>query len=79
MTDEEIDFSGIPSQAGRPGWQRPGLFGGPVGALRKAALGEKLLLLEADVLEFFAARGEGAPEQMNAVLREYVEQQRKLA
>jgi uncharacterized protein (DUF4415 family) len=79
MTDEEIDFSDIPRQAGRPGWRRPGLLGGPVGALRKAALAEKLLLVEPDVLEFFKKSGDDAPERMNTVLREYVEQQRKRA
>jgi uncharacterized protein (DUF4415 family) len=47
--------------------------------LRRAALAEKLLLVEPDVLEFFNASGDGAPERMNAVLREYVEQQRKRA
>jgi uncharacterized protein (DUF4415 family) len=79
MTDDEIDFSDIPNQAGRPGWRRVGLFGGPAGALRKAALAEKLLLVEPDVLEFFEASGEGVPQRMNTVLREYVEQHRKRA
>jgi hypothetical protein len=79
MTDEEIDFSDIPRQAGKPGWRRPGLLGGPVGALRKAAFAEKLLLVESDVLAFFQESGEDAPERMNSVLREYVEQQRKRA
>ncbi len=77
MRDEDIDFSDIPNQAGKPGGYRPGLFGGPVGALRRAALAEKLLLVDADVLEFFRKAGESAPERMNAVLREYVEEQRK--
>ena len=49
------------------------------GALRKAALAEKLLLVESDVLAFFQESGEDAPERMNSVLPEYVEQQRKRA
>ena len=79
MPDEEIDFSDIPNQAGKGGWDRPGLYGGAAGTLRRAALAEKMLLVEPDVLEFFNASGEGAPERMNAVLREYVEEQRKRA
>jgi uncharacterized protein (DUF4415 family) len=79
MPDEEIDFSDIPNQAGKGCWRRPGLFGGPAGALRQAAFAEKMLLVEPDVLEFFSASGDGAPERMNAVLRKYVEEQRKRA
>jgi uncharacterized protein (DUF4415 family) len=79
MTDEEIDYSDTPSQAGKLGRRSSGMFCGPAGALRRAALAEKLLLVEPDVLEFFNASGDGAPERMNAVLRDYVERQRKRA
>jgi uncharacterized protein (DUF4415 family) len=77
--DEDIDLSDIPSQAGKGGWSRPGLLGGPVGELRRAALKEKLLLLDDKVAEFFNQSGEEAPAKMNAVLLEYVETHRKRA
>lgn len=79
MKDEDIDFSDIPRQTGAKNWHRPGLFGGPIGRLRRAALKEGILLVEPEVKEFFEKSGEGFGERMNAVLREYVETHRKTA
>ncbi|SNT24714.1 hypothetical protein SAMN05421770_10666 [Granulicella rosea] len=85
MRDEDIDLSDIPEQTGLAGWSRPGLYGGPVGALRLAEMRdkllaqEKLLLLDDRVIEFFKQTGGKAPEKMNAVLLEYVEAHRKSA
>ena len=79
MKNEDIDFSDIPQQAGLETWTRPGLFGGPVGKLRFAALKEKVLVLDEDVAEFFRNREDGSPDRMNAVLREYAETHRKRA
>jgi uncharacterized protein (DUF4415 family) len=79
MHDDDINLSDIPSQASKGGWTRPGVFGGPVGALRSAAMKEKLLLLDDKVVEFFKQSGEQAPAKMNAVLLEYVETHRKSA
>ena len=79
MQDEDIDFRETPSQAGKGGWTRPGMLGGPVGALRLEAMKRKLLLLDDKVVEFFNQSGEEAPAKMNAVLLEYVEAHRKSA
>ncbi len=73
MRDEDIDLSDIPEQTGLKNWSRPGLFGGPVGKIRLAALKEKVLLLDEDVIELLKKAGIATPEQLNAVLREYAE------
>jgi uncharacterized protein (DUF4415 family) len=73
MRDEDIDFSDIPEQRGLASWNRPGLFGGPVGKLRLAALKEKVLMLDEDVVELLKKAGDATPERMNAILREYAE------
>ena len=77
MRDEDIDFSDIPPQTGLKNWSRPGLFGGPVGKLRLAALKEKVLLLDEDVVELLKKAGDATPERMNAVLREHAEMRLK--
>lgn len=79
LTDDQIDFSDIPRQAGKGHWTRPGLFGGPLGALRRDALRERLLLLDPDVAEYFSDAGEGSADTMNHVLREYMERHQKSA
>jgi uncharacterized protein (DUF4415 family) len=78
MRDEDIDFSDIPSQAGKPGW-RPGLYPAATAEMRRAALAQKILILDDNVAEFFKASGDDAPAKMNAVLREYAETHRKNA
>jgi len=77
MRDEDIDLSDIPPQTGLKNWSRPGLFGGPVGKLRLAALKEKVLLLDEDVVELLKKTGDASPERMNAVLREHAEMRLK--
>lgn len=79
ITDDQIDFSDIPMQSGNGNWTRPGLFGGPLGAIRREALRERLLLLDADVAEYFSEDGEGSADTMNHVLREYMERHQKSA
>ena len=79
MGDEDIGLGDIPSQVGEVGWTRPGLLGGGVGALRREAMKERLLLLDEKVVEFFNARGEQAPAAMNAILLDYVETHKKSA
>ena len=79
MKDEDIDLSDIPEQTGVDNWTRPGLFGGPAGRLRKAALKEKVLFLDDDVVEGFRAMGDNSPQKMNTVLLEYLATHRKSA
>ena len=79
MREGDIDLSDIPAQSDLHTWTRPGLFGGAVGRLRLAALKEKVLVLDEDVVDFFKDEGASAPDRMNAVLREYVEAHRKSA
>ena len=79
MKDEDIDLSDIPEQSGLGNWTRPGLFGGPVGKLRREALKEKLLLLDEDVIDLFRETGDNSPDRMNAILREYAQARRKTA
>jgi uncharacterized protein (DUF4415 family) len=79
MKEEDIDLSDIPEQTGLNKWSRPGLFGGPAGRLRLAALKEKVLFLDEDVVEGFRALGDVSPQKMNAVLLEYLQSHRKSA
>jgi hypothetical protein len=85
IRDEDIDLSDIPEQTGLAGWNRPGLFGGPVGRVRLAEMKEKLiaegelLLVDEDVRKFFEESGGASHHRMNAVLREYVQSHRKSA
>ncbi len=79
MKDEDIDLSDIPQQTGVDNWTRPGLFGGPAGRLRQAALKEKVLFLDDDVVEGFRKIGDSSPQKMNAVLLEYLDTHRKSA
>jgi len=79
IKDEDIDCSDIPEQKGLDKWSRPGLLGGHVGELRRAAMREKLLYLDDRVVEFFNSGGDDAPARMNAVLLDYVESHRKRA
>ena len=66
MTDADIDYSDIPSQAGKK-WTRPGAL---VSAENKQQI---TLRLDADVLKFFKKTGKRYQSRINAVLREYVE------
>ena len=77
--DEEIDLTDIPAQGDLHTWARPGVFGGAEGKLRLAALKDKVLVLDKDVIEFFEEEGAGAPVRMNAVLREYGKAHRRRA
>ncbi|MDR3745010.1 MAG: hypothetical protein P4K80_02635 [Acidobacteriaceae bacterium] len=79
MKDKDIDLSDIPAQTDLKNWQRPGLFGGPAGRLRMAALKEKVLILDESVVEGFRAMGDVSPQKMNAVLLEYLSNHRKSA
>jgi len=93
MKDEDIDFSDIPSQAGKTGWVRGGLKERiaqriAANAERAAREGEgeapavapeMSVRLQADVLSFFRESGDASEERINAVLREYVETHRKSA
>jgi uncharacterized protein (DUF4415 family) len=79
MRDEDIDLSDIPEQTGLKNWTRPGLFGGPAGRLRMAALKEKVLILDESVVDGFRAMGDVSPQKMNAVLLEYLATHRKSA
>ncbi|MGB7191593.1 MAG: BrnA antitoxin family protein [Acidobacteriaceae bacterium] len=70
MTDEEIDYSDIPSQKGM-NWTRPG-------ALIPAENKQQITLrLDADLLRFFKKTGSRYQSRINAVLREYVEAQKR--
>ena len=75
MRDEDIDCSDIPPQTGLYKWSRPGIVGGAAGKMR----GEKQLLLDEQIVEFFEKCGGEASAPMNAVLLEYVEAHRKSA
>jgi uncharacterized protein (DUF4415 family) len=79
MKDEDIDLSDIPEQTDLKNWTRPGLFGGPAGRLRMAALKEKVLVLDENVVEGFRSMGDISPQKMNAVLLEYLATHRKSA
>ena len=65
MSDEDIDYSDIPSQAGKK-WTRPGAL---ISAENKQQL---TLRLDADVLRFFKKTGTRYQSRINAVLREYM-------
>jgi uncharacterized protein (DUF4415 family) len=70
MTDDDIDYSDTPSQAGKPGRRVLGpRFGNP----------QDVVALEPDVLEFFKETGELSATRINAALREYAETHRKNA
>ena len=72
MTDEEIDYSDIPSQKGMK-WTRPG-------ALIPTENKQQITLrLDADVLQFFKETGTRYQSRINAVLREYVNAHEKTA
>ena len=69
MTDADIDYSDIPSQAGKQ-WTRPG-------ALIPAENKQQITLrLDADVLSFFKKTGRRYQSRINAALREYVNAQK---
>ena len=70
MTDEDIDYSDTPSQAGKPGRR---IYGPRFGNV------QELVALEPDILAFFKESGDAPAGQINAVLREYVENHRKTA
>jgi uncharacterized protein (DUF4415 family) len=71
MQDEEIDCSDTPPLVGPPARR---LYGP-----RFHAKTEDLVVLEPDVVEFFRSTGELSAGRINAALRQYMEQQRKLA
>ncbi|WP_204520222.1 BrnA antitoxin family protein [Silvibacterium dinghuense] len=65
MTDDDIDYSDIPSQAGKL-WTRPG-------ALIPAENKQQITLrLDADIVTFFKETGSRYQSRINAVLREYM-------
>jgi len=68
MPDSAIDTSDLPEVIDWSGAVRGGLYR-PVKRLTS-------LRLDADVLEWFKARGDGYQTRINAALREYVEQHR---
>ena len=68
MPDSEIDTSDSPEGTDWRGAVRGGLYR-PVKRLTS-------LRLDADVVEWFKARGDGYQTRINAALREYVEQHR---
>lgn len=70
MSDEEIDYSDIPSQKGMK-WTRPG-------ALIPSENKQQITLrLDADLLRFFKKTGSRYQSRINAVLREYVDAHKK--
>jgi len=70
MTDEDIDYSDIPPQSG-VNWTRPG-------ALIPGENKQQITLrLDADLLRFFKKTGSRYQSRINAVLREYVEAQKR--
>lgn len=70
MTDDEIDLRDTPSQAGKPGRR----VGGP-----RFGVPPIVVVLDADVLQFFHDKGDTSSTRVNAALREYVAAQRKTA
>ncbi|MGC1464074.1 MAG: BrnA antitoxin family protein [Terracidiphilus sp.] len=70
MPNEAIDYSEIPPLEGR-NWTTPGAL---VPTENKKQV---TLRLDADVIEFFRATGRRYQSRMNAVLREYVQSNRK--
>lgn len=68
--DAEIGVSDIPLQAGAK-WSRPGAL---VPSENKQQL---TIRLDADVLKFFRRTGQRYQSRINAVLREYVEAQKR--
>ncbi len=78
MNDKDIDLSDIPEQS-LDRAIRPGLWGLPLDEVRSKAFRDKVLLLDADVLDLFRESGDASPSKMNAVLREYAETYRKNA
>ena len=70
MTDEDIDYSDIPPQSD-VNWTRPG-------ALIPGENKQQITLrLDADLLRFFKKTGSRYQSRINAVLREYVEAQKR--
>ena len=70
MRDENIDLSDIPLQTGG-GWRR-------VSDLIPAENKQQITLrLDADLITFFRATGRRYQSRINAVLREYVQAQKK--
>jgi uncharacterized protein (DUF4415 family) len=70
LPDAAIDFGDIPPLEGRP-WTKPGAL---VPTENKKQV---TLRLDADVIEFFRATGKRYQSRMNAVLREYVQSNRR--
>lgn len=70
MSDDEIDYSDIPSQKGMS-WTRPGAL---VSVENKQQI---TLRLDADVLRFFKKTGRRYQSRINAALREYVNAHKK--
>ena len=70
MKDSDIDYSDIPPQIGKH-WTRPG-------ALIPVENKQQLTLrLDADVVSFFRKTGKRYQSRINAVLREYMEAQKR--
>ena len=70
MTEDEIDYSDAPA-APSDGWRKAGY-------VRSSETPDQVVL-DKDVLQFFSETGDASPQRINAVLREYVEAQRKTA
>jgi uncharacterized protein (DUF4415 family) len=70
MPDKAIDYSEIPQLEGRS-WTKPGSL---VPTENKKQV---TLRLDADVIEFFRGTGKRYQSRMNAVLREYVQANRR--
>ena len=73
MRDHDIDFSDIPPMT-------PEMFAKAVvrAGLKPTAPKEQITLrLDADVLQWFRARGAGYQTQINALLRAYMQEHRR--
>jgi uncharacterized protein (DUF4415 family) len=68
MTDDDINYSDIPSQSGRD-WYKPG-------ALITDSKQQVTLRIDRDVLAYFRSGGRRYQTRINAVLRAFVEAQR---
>jgi uncharacterized protein (DUF4415 family) len=68
MTDEDIDYSDTPSQAGKPGRR---VYGPRFGRF------QDVVVLESDVVRFFEETGGASAARINAALREYAEAHRR--
>ena len=71
MPDAEIDYSDIPALSADAIWTRPGAL---VPMENKQQI---TLCIDAEVLDFFKGTGKRYQSRINAVLRAYVESQKK--